>query len=466
MDSKHAPSPVTADRLMRLLALTLIVSVMNATMFNVALPRISLEFSLSPSKASWVITAYIVVYAIGTVTYGKLADRYSLRNLLTFGLPMLAFGSLIGLMAGAFWMLVLARVLQAMGASVVTAASMLIPVRYYPLAARGRALGMTATGIALGTAAGPIISGIVTSVASWRLLFLLPLLALIALPFFRRELDGAAGTKRPTDVWGGLLLGGSIAALLLALTNSSLMLLAAGLLLTALFGLRIRFAREPFIQLALLGNTRFSFALLITGLSSCAVFGIPFLVPLLLGNVNGLSPLHTGLAMLPAAVLSALLGRRGGTLADKYGIGVLFYTAALLFASGFVLLSWTAGSSPGLIACFLIFGSVGQTFTQIALSHTLSGTLTAEQTGVGMGLYSLVSFIAGAASTALIGRTLDFGASGRWLNPLHGGGAGLVYSNLFLALAALVSLTAILYAVFAAMSRRASRRAGAESPAG
>ena len=62
---------------------------MNATMFNIVLPNISEQFQLSPSQASWIITGYMIVYAIGSVTYGKLTDRYSLKNLLTFGLLLL-----------------------------------------------------------------------------------------------------------------------------------------------------------------------------------------------------------------------------------------------------------------------------------------------------------------------------------------------------------------------------------------
>lgn len=78
------------ERLMRILVFTLIISVMNGTMFNVVLPVISKQFQISPSQVSWMVTYYMIVYAIGTVTFGKLTDKYSLKNLLTFGLIFLA----------------------------------------------------------------------------------------------------------------------------------------------------------------------------------------------------------------------------------------------------------------------------------------------------------------------------------------------------------------------------------------
>ncbi len=74
------------EKLLRVLVFTLIISVMNASMFNVVLPEISRQFQLSASQVSWIVTSYMIVYAIGSVTFGKLADKYRLKDLLTFGL--------------------------------------------------------------------------------------------------------------------------------------------------------------------------------------------------------------------------------------------------------------------------------------------------------------------------------------------------------------------------------------------
>lgn len=109
------------ERLIRILAFTLVISVMSATMFNIVLPEIRKEFQLSFAQVSWVTSAFLLIYAIGTVIYGKLADIYKLKNLLTFGLIFFAFGSMIGLAAQEYWMVLLGRVLQAVGASVVPA---------------------------------------------------------------------------------------------------------------------------------------------------------------------------------------------------------------------------------------------------------------------------------------------------------------------------------------------------------
>ena len=85
------------EKLMRVLAFTLVFSVMNASMFNVVMPTISKEFNIGAADVTWLLTGYMIVYAVGSVVYGKLADKYRLKDLLTFGLIFFALGSVVGL---------------------------------------------------------------------------------------------------------------------------------------------------------------------------------------------------------------------------------------------------------------------------------------------------------------------------------------------------------------------------------
>lgn len=120
-----------ADKLLRVLVITLIFSVMNGTMFNVALPAIGEEFDLIPSQVSWIMTSYMVVYAVGSIVMGKLADKYRLKDLLTVGLIIFAVGSMIGLVSNDYWLVIMGRIIQAAGASVLPATAMIIPIRYF-----------------------------------------------------------------------------------------------------------------------------------------------------------------------------------------------------------------------------------------------------------------------------------------------------------------------------------------------
>jgi len=441
---QHQPQN-NGEKLLRVLFFTLVLSVMNVSMFNVVLPTISREFQLTSSEVSWMVTAYMIVYAIGSVTYGKLADKYRLKDLLTFGLLFFAIGSAVGMFATEYWMVIVGRVLQSLGASVIPATAMIVPVRYFSPEKRGRALGTTASGLALGTAIGPIISGFVSSVFSWRMLFLISLLSLLTLPFYRKYLDDRKGEAGRTDLIGGGLLAATVATLLLAVTNGSWLLAGTGLVLFILFVFRIQRAADPFVQPQLFQNKAYSYGVGIAFIATGLSFGIPFITPQMLANLHHLSPAMIGFIMFPGAIASSLLGRTGGRLADERGNTFLLYLASTLQLLCFGCLSLFAGMSPYLVMATLIMGNLGQTFMQIAMSNTISRTLTRQQTGIGMGLFSMLNFISGATATALIGRVLDHGPPALQFSPLSMPREAVVYSNTYLFLGVLVVLVLFLY---------------------
>ena len=445
----------SSERLLRILFFTLIISVMNATIFNVVLPLISHEFKLSASQVSWVTTGYGIMYAIGSVTYGKLADRYRLKDLLTFGFFVMSLGSLIGMIATQYWMIVAARMLQAAGAAVIPATAMIIPVKYFTPENRGRALGTMASGMALGMAISPIVASFVTGWLGWRLLFCFSFLVLFTLPFFRKYLNDEPVKVGKMDFLGGFLLAGTIAFVLLGITNSIWIFFLIGLLLLILFILRIRTAAEPFIQWSLFQNKRFTLSVVVALLAVSLGTGIPFIIPLLLSNIHHLSPTYIGFILFPGAVASALLGRTGGKLADQKGNPFLVYLAAIPLWVAFIFLSIFAGMSPLWIWIFLILANVGQTFMQVAMTNTVSRTLLEDQAGIGMGFLQMMTFIAGATSTTLIGKVLDLGSSFQ-LNPLQVYSEATVYSNAFFLLNVVLLLVVVLYFTLFGITRNQS----------
>ncbi|MBH5319543.1 MFS transporter [Paenibacillus sp. GSMTC-2017] len=438
-------SSKNADKLLRVLVVTLIFSVMNGTMFNVALPEIGKEFNLVPSQVSWIMTSYMVVYAVGAIVMGKLADKYRLKDLLSFGLIIFAIGSLLGLVASDYWLVIAGRVVQAAGASVLPATAMIIPIRYFAPEKRGRALGTSAIGLALGSALGPVVAGLITSVGNWRWMFVISLLPLLTLPFFRKYLDNAKGKVGSIDILGGGLLAGTVALILLAITGANGWFALGGSVLLVLFIIRIRTASEPFIKPSLFRNKNFAIGLSLAFLTTAMSFSMTFITPQFLSSLNGLSSGNIGFILVPAALASAIMGRIGGKLADKRGNYRLVFISSLLIFLCFSLLSTFVGISVFLIATILILGNVGQTFMQIAMSNTVSRTLAKEETGVGMGMLSMVNFISGAIAMSLIGKMLDAGSTSARINPLMMNEAGEVYSNIFAVLSMLVIVAIVVY---------------------
>lgn len=434
-----------ADRLIRVLAFTMVLSSMSATMFNIVLPEISKQFQLTFAQVSWVTSIYLLIYAIGSVIYGKLSDRFKPKNLLTFGLLVFFVGSMIGLISSAYWMVLLARILQAMGAAVIPAMAMIIPVRYFPAERRGRALGITATGLAIGSAVGPVVSSLLVSVFHWRWLFMIPLLILLTLPMYRKLLRDEPVAKGRIDWPGGGLLAGAVALFLLAVTQSGGWFSGlASLVFLILFILHIRMAADPFLPPRLFSNKSYVWGLVLAVVSMGTSYSLPFLTPYLLADLNRLEPGWIGFTMVPGALATAMLGSTGGKLADSRGTAVLFRVAVLLNLLCFVLLSSFAGITPIGIAAFLILGNVGQMFLQISMTKTISLSLPKEQTGVGMGLLSMLNFLAGAAASGIYSRIVDLGTSQAW-NPINAFPASATYSNIYLVLAAVQICAMLLF---------------------
>ncbi|WEK53572.1 MAG: MFS transporter [Candidatus Cohnella colombiensis] len=432
-DPRHQKGPI----LMRLMMFTVMISSMSALMFNVVLPQISEEFHLSLAQVSWLSSAYTLIYAFGTVTYGKLADRFQLKSLLTFGLLLFAAGSLIGLVSQTFWYALLGRCLQSAGAAAVPAIALIIPVRYFSLEKRGSALSMSAVGVALGSALAPVISAIVVSFANWRWLFLPSLLILLLLPFYRKYLEHELkDAPRKFDWLGGSLLAMSIALLLLGVTNRTWWYLIFGLAALFLFIVRIRTAKEAFIQPQLFHNKKYAIGLALAFLISGIGISLYFLTPILFSEVYHLDSNWIGFAMVPAAVASSILGRKGGKLADQKGNTYLFSIASGSLITCFVLLSIFTGISPLWISFFLIFGNVGQTFVQVSMSNLISRTLPKDQVGVGMGLFSMTSFIAQGMAAGVYGIVAAQSSSVHW-NPLHVDPSSYLFSDIYLVLAAM-----------------------------
>ncbi|GAA0134447.1 MFS transporter [Paenibacillus sp. YSY-4.3] len=455
------PSDKNADKLLRVLVFTLIFSVMNGTMFNVALPMIQKEFELLPSQVSWVMTSYMVLYAIGSVVFGKLADKYKLKNLLTFGLLLFAVGSITGALASEYWMIVLGRILQAAGASVLPATAMIIPIRYFAPEKRGRALGTSAIGLALGSALGPVVAGLISSFGSWRWLFLLSLLSLVTLPLFRKYLDDETREGGHIDYLGGGLLAGTVTFLLLAITQSHWLLFVIGAILFLLFVFRIRVALNPFIQPSIFANKNFSIGLFIAFITTSMNFALTFMTPQYLAALNDLSPGNIGFVLFPAAIVSALLGRIGGKMADERGNGFLMSAASMFMLICYALLSSFVGAAPYIIAVILIAGNVGQTFMQITMSNTISRTLAKEQVGVGMGLFSMLNFLSGAISMSVIGKVLDQQQTVLRLNPFVANEQAYVYSNIFIVMCLMaVTMFWLYHLQFGGASRLTIRERG------
>ncbi|GEN45341.1 MFS transporter [Alkalibacillus haloalkaliphilus] len=422
----------------------LMFSVMNGTMFNIAIPDIAEAFNLMPSEVSWVMTGYIMVYSVGALIYGKLADTVAFKKLITFGLTVFAIGSIIGFLAPNYYFVLVARVIQAIGGSMMPAIAFIAPIRYFPNE-RGKILGIIASVMAFASGIGPILGGVIAGFLSWQFLFLTSALMIVTLPFLLKNLPDEETVNVRLDYLGASLVGVTIASTLIGITLGFVYSLYIAIGFGILAVLRMFKAKNPFIPPHLFKSRNYLVAILTSFLAVACLFGLMFTVPIMLREVYSLSTMEIGLVMFPGAISAALIGRKGGRLVDQKGARKVYLASLALLSTGFLIVSSTVGLSPLIISLMLIFPMMCFPLVQASGADLLANLLAKHETGVGMGVFNLLNFVSGALSGAIAGVVLDLFRPENPVNFLALSGESAVYSNLFLTFMGLVLIGLIAF---------------------
>ncbi|WP_079477555.1 MFS transporter [Halobacillus salinus] len=417
-------------RVVILTCTVLAFAVMNGTMFNVAIPDIAESFQLTPGEVSWVVTSFTTVFAIGTLIYGKLADLYPIRRLYTIGLSLFSVGALIGFLSPNYETLIVARIFQALGAASVPPLSFIVPTRILQNG-KGKMYGYLASTIAFSSGIGPIVGGVIGGTLNWRYIFLISVISALSIPLFRKWFPDESKQHGKIDIIGACLVGATVTSLLFFITTVrwlSITLFLAFLLLTAC---RLYSTRYPFIDPTMFRIKKYTVTMVTSFLGTSIVFGLIFLLPIMLRELYGLSILEIGFVLFPGAIVSGLIGQWTGKVIDtRGGIPVVKY-GLLFISSGALFLSIFAGHHTLFITNGLFIAYLGFPLLQSGTADLITKNLSQKQNGVGMGLFNLLNFLAGAFSSALFGKLLEANVSSLQLNPFSLLGENLIYSNIY-----------------------------------
>ncbi|MEA5444377.1 MFS transporter [Gammaproteobacteria bacterium AB-CW1] len=450
--------------LLAIMALAVFVSVLNNSMINVAIPRIRADLAVSASAAGWIITAYALVFAVGTALYGRISDFISLRKTFLVALLVFAAGSLMGALAPSFAWLVAGRVMQAAGAAAIPALALGSVTRLFPPGERGQAFGTVISSVGIGAATGPIVGGVVVSLGGWPWLFLgtLMLLILLATATWLRMPDTAAADRAK----GGLRHFGLMGALLISLSAAALFLAVTGLqqagpdsprtwgpLIVAIaaalgFAIHIRHSATPFAPPALFRNRTYLSACGVAVFAQAAFLGGGlFLIPLLMIEQHELSPLGAGMVLAPSALAIFLFSRMAGRLSDRIGPRRVLQGSLALVLMGLLFLSIQTDSPPPVIAFGLLVMGIGYAGVMSPNANAASFALTREIAGIGSGIYQLFFFMGAGLGASTVGAFLSHRqeVATAALNPLYTAAASAIpYSDTFL-LAAASTVIALLF---------------------
>lgn len=391
------------------------VGMFNETALNIALSNLMHVFQISAATAQWLTTVYLLVLGIIMPVSGLILRRYTTRQLFTVSLISLIVGTAVAGLSINFEMLLVARILQAIGMGLLLPLMFNTVLIIYPQEKRGSAMGLIGLVVMCAPTTGPTIAGILIQYLSWHYIFWL------SLPFFVIGLFvGLKNLKNITEVtkpridlssiiastigFGGVVYGFSKAGESSGGWTHPVVIasIVIGFVALALFILRQIKMRDPILNVGVFKYRMYVISVLMVVSSMLMAMSLAIILPMFLQNGKGLSALTTGLILLPGSLLNGILANRMGLLFDKYGPKWLV-TPGLLIA-GVTLWFFTnvsIASSVAFIITLHIVMMIGLAMIWIPAQTNGLNQLPPELYPHGTAAMNTVQQVTGAIATAV-----------------------------------------------------------------
>ena len=382
-----------------ILAATVLGSAMasiDATVVGIALPSIGRDLHTSLSGLQWVVSGYTLTLAALLLPGGALGDQLGRRRIFNVGVVWFTATSAACAVAPDATVLILMRILQGVGAALLTPGSLAIIEASFDPDSRGRAIGAWSGLGGVATAFGPLLGGYLIAAASWRWIFVinLPIGAAVLL-LSNRHVPESRDPNAPAriDVRGAILAVTTLVGLTYGLIEgpasgwtkpSVILLLLLGALSAVAFYWVETHTANPMLPFSVFKERQFTVVNGVTFIVYAALGGALFLFPVMLQVVDHYTPLESGIALLPLTIIMLFLSARSGRLASRIGPRLQMSVGPVIVAAGLALLalattdSWyPAGVLPGVV----VFG-LGLAVTVAPLTSTAMSALSAEHAGL------------------------------------------------------------------------------------
>lgn len=452
--------------LLWIVAVGFFMQALDTTIVNTALPSIAHSLNAHPLAMQSIVVAYTLTMALLTPASGWLADRFGTRRVYFVAILLFVIGSLCCAGAHTLNQLVIARILQGIGGSMLLPIGRLAVLRSVTGEAYVSALAVISIAGQVGPILGPTLGGWFVESISWHWIFLInvPIGALGLLAVHRFLPDDAIADAPPFDFVGCGLLSLCMVAFSLALdspVHEHRGLVAVGLFaisaVTALAYIpHARRRKNPLFELALFNEPNFSVGLIGNLLCRVGSSAVPFLLPLLMQLELGYSPLHSGLMMLPAAFAGTIAKGWIAPLVKRYGYDTFLLVNTILVGASIVGFAVFSPATPLVIeiAILAVFGACNSMQFAAMNSVTLKG-LSIKDAGSGNSLFSMVQMLA-------IGLGVSIG--GGLVQVLDGqfGSAALGFRLSFVCVGVITLLSALVFRRLDAAPQPAPRPATAQ----
>ncbi|MGW4721565.1 MFS transporter [Streptomyces sp. S1] len=394
---------------------------LDGTIVAIANPAIKADLDATLAQVQWITNGYLLALAVALITAGKLGDRFGHRQTFIIGIAGFAAASgAIGL-SDSIGAVIAFRILQGLFGALLMPAALGLLRATFPAEKLNMAIGIWGMVIGASTAGGPIVGGLLVEHVSWQSVFFINVpvgvvalvLGLVILKDHRAE-----NAPRSFDILGILLLSGAMGTLVWGLIKAgeswgwgggkTWACLLGAVLLFVLFAVWETKVKEPLVPLGMFRSVPLSAGVVLMVLMAFAFMGGLFFVTFYLQGVQGLSPVDSGLHLLPLTAMMIVSSPLAGALITKFGprvplVGGMVCTAVAMF--GMITLS----AGTGTLAMSLWFALLGLGLAPVMVGATevIVGNAPLELSGVAGGLQQAAMQVGGALGTAVLGAVMS-----------------------------------------------------------
>ncbi|HEX2154714.1 MAG TPA: MFS transporter [Acidimicrobiia bacterium] len=379
------------------------VAMLNGTDVSVALPALGADLGAGVAALQWVLNGYMLTLAALILVGGSLGDRYGRRRLYLLGVAWFAVASILCAVSPNVEFLIGARVLQGVGAALLTPGSLAIIQSCFVPDDRSTAIGAWSGLTGIAAAVGPLVGGLLIDGLGWRWIFLvpLPLAAVVIWVGLRHVPESFEPTSEPLDVTGALLAVVALGAISYSIiaypetgwSPASVGVGATGLVALAGFFFFERSKAAPMLPLSIFASRQFTAANLLTFVVYAALGGVFFLVVVHLQTVVGYNATAAGASTIPIMALLLAGSPAAGRLAQRIGPRVPLTIGPLLLAGGTVMMGnirADAGYVTDILPSMLVYG-VGLTLTVTPVTATVLAAVEDRYAGLASGVNNAVA---------------------------------------------------------------------------
>jgi EmrB/QacA subfamily drug resistance transporter len=423
--------PLSRNRKMGILSiccLSLFVVGLDITVVNVALPSIGRDLDAGISGLQWTVSAFTVVMASLLMFSGSTADRFGRKRTFIVGFSVFTAASLLCSLAPSVEVLVAARVLQAVGGSMMNPVAMsIITNTFTDPRERAQAVGVWGAVFGISMALGPIVGGTLVSSVGWRSIFLINVpIGIAAIVLTLRFIpESRAPRPRRFDPVGQGLVIVLLASLTYGIIEAPSALLVAGAALLAFLLYEPR-REDPLVDLRFFRSVPFASSIAMSVAGFAAFGGFLFLNTLYLQEARGLSPLEAGLATVPMAVMTMVASPLSGRIVGRRGPRLPLMISGVCFVTACAMLTGLGPETPlaWLFAAYVIFGA-GFGFVNAPITNAAVSGMPRAQAGVASAIATTSRQVGQTLGVAIVG-AMSATSSPAWWTLTACGGVVLV----------------------------------------